>query len=160
MTPSLNIIQTAPFPSLPAMLQTAYAAHSLRLGRAARAARDGRASTAPVESVVIPGGRHSWLYEFPAYRSAVARFLATALGGPLDPEEAARIAATVPASRIPDGEGPITAIAAEPGGFRSLARIAMPGAASGGGLPDEAAPTTPDEPFNLLGPAGEPEPAS
>lgn len=46
----------------------------------------------PVESLAIPGGMHSWLYEFPAYRAAIGRFLATVLGGPLPPDEAARTA--------------------------------------------------------------------
>lgn len=81
-----------------------------------------------VESLVIEGGRHSWLYEFPAYRRAVAGFLAAALGGPLDPAEAADRAEAVPARRLPDGEAPFDALAAEPGGFRSLAGIALPGA--------------------------------
>ncbi|MES2209496.1 MAG: alpha/beta fold hydrolase [Chloroflexota bacterium] len=53
----------------------------------------------PVESLTIPGGMHSWLYEFPAYRAAIGRFLATALGGPLEPDEAARVAAAVDARR-------------------------------------------------------------
>ncbi len=121
--------------------------HLGRLERSARDARRRRGDSAALETLVVRGGRHSWLYEFPDYRSAVARFLATALGGPLDPAEAARVAAGVPAVRIPDGEAPFTALAAEPGGFRSLARLAVPGAASGGGLPDEASPA-PDEPLH------------
>ena len=37
----------------------------------------------------MQGGQHSWLYEFPEYRSTVAAFLSRALGGPYAPEEAA-----------------------------------------------------------------------
>jgi alpha-beta hydrolase superfamily lysophospholipase len=92
--------------------------HLERLRR--RAAAAGRS----VESMIIEGGRHSWLYEFPEYRRAVAGFLAGALGGPFSPEEAAERAAAVDAVRIPDGEAPFDAIEAEPGGFRSLASIA------------------------------------
>jgi alpha-beta hydrolase superfamily lysophospholipase len=91
-----------------------------RLLRAAEAA--GR----PVESLVIPGGRHSWLYEFPEYRRAVARFLAAALGGPLGPEEAGAVAAGVAVLRLPEGEIPFGAIAAEPGGLRTLAGVVLP----------------------------------
>jgi hypothetical protein len=79
-----------------------------------------------VESLVIRGGQHSWLYEFPEYRRTVARFLATALGGPLDPEAAGEIAAEVPAVRIPEGETPFAAVAAEPGGLRTLAGVVLP----------------------------------
>lgn len=96
--------------------------HVDRLARAAGATR-AAAGDAAVERLVLAGGRHSWLYEFPAYRRAVAAFLARSLGGPLSPEEAGEIAAGVPAGRIQDGEGPLSALEAEPGGFRSLARI-------------------------------------
>ena len=96
-------------------------AHLRRLLHVATAA--GR----PVESLVIEGGRHSWLYEFPAYRRAVAAFLAQALGGPFDAEEAADRAESARAQRLSDGEAPLGAVAAEPGGFRSLAGIAVPG---------------------------------
>ena len=41
---------------------------------------------AVTETLAVEGGRHSWLYEFPEYRAAIARFLARELGGPLDPE--------------------------------------------------------------------------
>ena len=136
--------------------------HTARLEGAAHAARDtaaarGEPIAAPVESLVIPGGRHSWLYEFPAYRATLARFLAEHLGGPLDPAEAARVAAGVPAMRLPDGEAPFTAVAAEPGGLRSLAGIVRPGSPAAGGLPDEPA-LGPDEPFTLLGSGHDPEP--
>lgn len=86
-------------------------AHLGRLASAARAAReveggaaDGGGTPATVETLVIPGGQHSWLYEFAAYREAIARFLAETLGGPLEPGEAARIAAAVDARRPPDDD--------------------------------------------------------
>ena len=81
-----------------------------------------------METLALAGGQHSWLYEEPAYRAAVARFLATALGGPLEPDEAARIAAATPAERIPDGETRFAAVAETPGGLRTLAQVALPGA--------------------------------
>lgn len=80
-----------------------------------------------VESLVIAGGRHSWLYEFEEYRRAVASFLATALGGPYSPAEAADRAAAVAAERIPAGDAPFKAVEDEPGGFRTLAGVALPG---------------------------------
>jgi alpha-beta hydrolase superfamily lysophospholipase len=87
-----------------------------------RASKSGRR----VESLVIPGGRHSWLYEFEAYRRAVAGFLAEALGGPYSPAEAADRAAAVPAARIPAAEAQFDAVNYEPGGIRSLADLAIP----------------------------------
>jgi alpha-beta hydrolase superfamily lysophospholipase len=128
-------------------------AHLDRLARAARRARLNHPTAGPVEALAIAGGQHSWLYELPAYRRAIGRFLATALGGPLDPATAGDIAAGVPATRLPDLDGPFGAVAAEPGGLRSLAGVAVPGAIRA--LPDEE-PALPDEPFNpidLLAPA-------
>ena len=85
--------------------------HLERLAGAARAERlTAGAAAAPIETLVIPGGQHSWMYEFPAYREAVARFLATALGGPLDPEEAAHVASAVDARRPADDDSRFAAI--------------------------------------------------
>jgi dipeptidyl aminopeptidase/acylaminoacyl peptidase len=92
--------------------------HLERLARARRAVRPASVT----ETLVIPGGQHSWLYELPAYRSAVARFLAEHLGGPLDPDVAARTAAAVPAVRLPDAER-LTSLDIEPGGLRSFASL-------------------------------------
>ena len=88
-----------------------------------RAAR--RAPAGPPARATSPrrcwsrAAQHSWLYEYPAYRAAIARFLATPLGGPLTPDEAAAIAEAVPAERLPDPER-ITTLDDEPGGLRSL----------------------------------------
>jgi alpha-beta hydrolase superfamily lysophospholipase len=81
---------------------------------------------APIELLVIEGGQHSWLYEFPIYRRTVAAFLARTLGGPLAPDEAADRAAAVDTRRLPDTVRPPTQIEQEPGGFRSLVRLASP----------------------------------
>jgi len=78
----------------------------------------------PADALRIEEGHHSWLYEFPIYRSTVASFLARGLGGPLDPAEAAARADAVDARRPPDTAGPPTQVELEPGGLRSLARIA------------------------------------
>lgn len=97
----------------------------------------------PVESLVIPDGRHSWLHEFELYRRTVAAFLARSLGGPYAPGEAADRAAAVSATRIESPEEEFTAVAAEPGGLRSLALLAVPippvPGGSEGDLPAEAA---------------------
>lgn len=103
------------------------ASHLDRLAAAARSTRP-RPGDAPVETLVVPEGQHSWLYEFPAYRSAVASFLARALGGPLTPDEAAEVAAATPAERLPDGEVRFDAVERTPGGVRALADLARPGA--------------------------------
>jgi dipeptidyl aminopeptidase/acylaminoacyl peptidase len=85
-------------------------AHLERLAAAAREARRGVDDAAPVETLVIPGGQHSWMYEFPVYREAVGRFLATALGGPLEADEAAQAAAAVDARRPLDDDSRFAAI--------------------------------------------------
>lgn len=115
-------------------------AHLRRLERLARESREGVQDAAPIETLVIEGGRHSWLYEFPAYRRAVARFLAESLGGPLSPDEAAKAAGRVNALRLADGEKPLSAIAAEPGGFRSLVGVLSRSLARHRGLEDEQDP--------------------
>jgi len=99
------------------------------MDRLARAARDGRSHAdrpAPVETVRIVGGQHSWLYEDPGYRSAIGSFLTEHLGGPLAPDEAAGIAADTAVQRIPDAETGFTAVSTA-SGFRTLAQVARPG---------------------------------
>jgi hypothetical protein len=81
-----------------------------------------------VETLIVTGGQHSWLYEDPEYRRAVARMLTLACGGPLDPETAGEIAAATPAERIPDAETEFAAVAEAKGGLRTLAQVALPGA--------------------------------
>ena len=100
--------------------------HLARLEAAARAARADAPDSSRVESLVVPGGEHSWLYEFPAYRATVARFLATSLGGPLSPERAAQVAEATPVTRLPDADAHFGVLADEPGGLRSLARVLRP----------------------------------
>ncbi len=102
--------------------------HLALLERAVRASREEDLEAAPVETLRIAGGQHSWLYENPIYRRAVARFLTEACGGPLAPDTAAEIAAATIAERIPDGEMRFQAIAETPGGLRTLAQVALPGA--------------------------------
>lgn len=106
------------------------------MGRLAVAARAGRASptsddsseSAPVETMLVPNGQHSWLYEFPEYRRTVTSFVARAFAGPMEPTAAGELAAATPAERIPDAEGRFGAIEDQPGGFRTLAQVALPGA--------------------------------
>lgn len=102
--------------------------HLGRLAAAARRSRAGDPDAAPVETLVVPEGQHSWLYEFPAYRSAVARILAEACGGPFPPDEAAAAAAAADARRLPAPETRFSAIPASPDGLRTLAGMALPGA--------------------------------
>jgi dipeptidyl aminopeptidase/acylaminoacyl peptidase len=101
--------------------------HFERLRDAAIRARAGRPDATPVDDLVIEGGQHSWLYEFEAYRRSVARFLASALEGPYDPDEAADRAASVAAERLPEVDERFAAVE-KGGGVRRLARVALPGA--------------------------------
>jgi uncharacterized protein len=113
--------------------------HQDRLAAAARRAREDDPEAAAVETLTIPGGHHSWLFEFPAYRAAIGRFLARALGGPHSPEEAAAIAVSVPATRMAeDGTAGFSALEGEPGGVRTLVRaIATPDREPAADMADE-----------------------
>ena len=100
-------------------------AHLERLARAARAARAGDPDAAPVETLLIARRPALLAVRVPrATARAVARFLATALGGPLAPDEAAAIAAAHGRGRTDPGRrGRFAAVEAQPGGFRTLARV-------------------------------------
>jgi dienelactone hydrolase len=108
--------------------QVVPAGHLKRLTDAVRSARAGDPLAAPVETMLVPDGEHSWLYEDATYRRTVATFLARSLGGPLDPLAAGEIAAATEAWRLPDRDPRFAAVEAEPGGFRTLAQVVMPGA--------------------------------
>ncbi len=105
-------------------------AHLDRLVEAGRRARANTTSAnttsadtarpAPLAALGIPGGQHSWLYEFPAYRAAIGRFLATSIAGPLSPEQAAERAAAVDARRPAEQSNAFSAL--EPRGSAAEAR--------------------------------------
>jgi alpha-beta hydrolase superfamily lysophospholipase len=101
--------------------------HLDRLATAARSGRAGEPDPAPVETLIVPGGQHSWLYEFAEYRRAVARMLTEACVGPLHPDEAGEIAAATPCLRIPETELGFAAMEETHGGLRTLAEVALPG---------------------------------
>jgi pimeloyl-ACP methyl ester carboxylesterase len=101
--------------------------HTARLAAAGRAARADDPDAAPIETLIVAGGQHSWLYEVAEYREAVARVLALACGGPLEPEAAGTVAAATPAERIPDAETRFAAMEEIHGGLRTLAQVALPG---------------------------------
>lgn len=102
--------------------------HLARLARAATDARIDQPGAASVETLIVPGGEHSWLYEHAIYRRAVARMLTIALDGPSNPDDAAEIAAATMAERIPDAETRFAAMETTHGGLRTLAQVALPGA--------------------------------
>ncbi len=78
--------------------------HLAILEAAARASRRDDADAPPIETLIVAGGRHTWLYEDPIYRRTVARFLARELGGPLDPDVAGDVAAATPSARLAEPE--------------------------------------------------------
>lgn len=96
--------------------------HLATLEDAAQRSREADPSAPDVEVLAIPGGEHSWLYEFAAYRGAVARFLTESFGGPLDPGEAEAIARATPATRMPQREHPFSGIQPGEGGIKTLAK--------------------------------------
>jgi hypothetical protein len=64
-----------------------------------------RAAGARTDVLVVPGGRHRWLYEDPAFRHTVAAFLAESLAGPEEMAGAGAAAEATSAVRPPDTEG-------------------------------------------------------
>jgi alpha-beta hydrolase superfamily lysophospholipase len=68
-------------------------AHLALIAEAARATRRAPGS-AEVETIVMPGFGHRWLYEAPETRRRIASFLARSLGGPVSPHKAGELAAT------------------------------------------------------------------
>ena len=102
--------------------------HLARLAAAGRATRVDEPDAGPIETIVVHDGEHSWLYEDAGYRRAVAAFLARSLGGPYAPDEAGDLAASTEALRLPDAETRFAGTVVTPGGFRTLASVALPGA--------------------------------
>jgi pimeloyl-ACP methyl ester carboxylesterase len=102
--------------------------HLERLAATGRAARVGEPDAGPIETIVVRNGEHSWLYEDEGYRRTVAAFLARSLGGPYEPEAAGELAARTDAHRLPDAETRFSGPTVTPGGFRTLASVALPGA--------------------------------
>ena len=91
-------------------------------GRRDRVAR-GQAPGGPVERLLLPDGHHSWMYEDPIYRGTVARFLAAALGGPFEPDEAAARASALDARRITEPDESFAAVTYAPTRRRTLAEL-------------------------------------
>jgi pimeloyl-ACP methyl ester carboxylesterase len=83
----------------------------------------GPSTVGPIETLVLPDGHHSWLYEHEAYRRAVARFLSVAFGGPYEPGEAADRAAAVDVRRIPDPDESFAAVSAASDGRRTFSEL-------------------------------------
>ena len=103
--------------------------HFERLAAAARASRVGepgsRRRSRPSSS---PAARTRGCTRTRAIDARSPSFLAAALGGPLDPATAGEIAAETQAMRIPDLEAQFEAVDELPGGLRTLAQVALPGA--------------------------------
>ena len=114
-------------------------AHLAHLVAAARAGRRTRPNAAPVETYIVQGGAHSWLYEHEDYRRVVAAFLARSLGGPFTPAEAAERAAGVDARRLPEQEQPFAGVPVPHTRLRTVAEIL--------GAPVRAPSLAPDPPL-------------
>jgi pimeloyl-ACP methyl ester carboxylesterase len=97
--------------------------HHERLLAEARRGRAGLVAPAPLETLVVPAGAHSWLYEHEVYRRRVAAFLARALGGPLGPDEAADRAAATDARRLPEAEQAFSGVDGPDRRLRTLAEL-------------------------------------
>jgi dipeptidyl aminopeptidase/acylaminoacyl peptidase len=117
--------------------------HLGTLEAAARRRRDDEPDAAEIEVLEIPGGEHSWLYEFPSYRAAVGRFLAAHLG-PLSADQGADVARAVPATRLPQREHPFSAIEPERSGLQTLVQAVR--AAGGSRIPEGASEAAVAEP--------------
>ena len=73
-------------------------AHLALIADAARGARTDPGS-APVETVIVPGYGHRWLYEDAGVRRRTASFFAKELGGPVAPRKAGGLAAACAVER-------------------------------------------------------------
>jgi dienelactone hydrolase len=73
-------------------------AHLELIAQAARGARLDPGS-APVETAIVPGYGHRWLYEDAEVRRRTASFFARELGGPVAPEKAGELAAACAVDR-------------------------------------------------------------
>ncbi len=98
------------------------------LARAAEAGRRERTAKGldaggPIERLLLPGGRHWWMYEDPTYRATIARFLSSALGGPFEPDDAAARAVAVDARRIPEPDESFAAVTYAPTRRRTVAEL-------------------------------------
>jgi uncharacterized protein len=102
-------------------------AHLRRLARSARRGRAHQVAAAPVDVLELSGADHSWLYEIPAYRASVARFLARWLAGPISPDAAATAALAIDLERPPERRHGFSAMDDEPGGLRTLLRAVRTG---------------------------------
>ena len=78
---------------------------ALRLDRAAR-----RNVGRDVELLILPEGRHRWLFEDPEYRGRIAAFLARHMAGAPDPDAAAADAVATRVVRQADTHGPFSAL--------------------------------------------------
>jgi pimeloyl-ACP methyl ester carboxylesterase len=119
--------------------------HHHRLVGAARAGRSHEVAPAIIETLVVDGGAHSWLYEDESYRRAVAAFLARTLGGPSSADEAAERAAAVRAERLPDADRRFEATDQPTDRMRTLAELV--GARAPRSVTEAPAGVPPDEPL-------------
>jgi hypothetical protein len=60
--------------------------------------------------MIMPGARHRWLFEDPAYRGRIAAFLGQHLEGGPGADEAAARAIALPVLRQPDTNGQFSAL--------------------------------------------------
>ena len=100
-------------------------AHMELVAEAARGARTDPGS-APVETLVVPGYGHRWLYEVAEVRRRTASFFARELGGPVDPETAGELAAACAVERPQNpvyGFGAASPAVAAEAEARELARL-------------------------------------
>ena len=108
--------------------------HAVRLDRAAR-----RMAGREVELLILPEGRHRWLYEDAAYRGRIAAFLARHLAGAPAPDRAAARAVATRVLRPADTDGPSSALERPTAAASALAAAASARAAEG---PAAVAPTS------------------
>ena len=128
------------------------ATHLDRLAAAAREARAGDPFAAEVETLIVDGGQHSWLYEDAGYRRAVAGFLTRAMGGPLDASRGRGPGGVDGSDADPRRRGPVR------GGQGDAGRLAdaRPGRPAGG---DPAAQSDPNAATETNGTNGTAHPA-
>ena len=111
---------------------------AVRLDRAAR-----RVAGREVELLILPEGRHRWLYEDAAYRGRIAAFLARHLAGAPAPDRAAARAVATRVLRPADTDGALSALERPAAPASASAALASAALAPAAAVPTSSGPEGP-----------------
>jgi len=96
-----------------------------------------------VELLILPEGRHRWLYEDAAYRGRIAAFLARHLAGAPAPDRAAARAVATRVLRPADTDGALSALERPAAPASASAALASAALAPAAAVPTSSGPDGP-----------------